>query len=72
MQLILVSLPYRFTLLSNVAMGEKDMTKFHYPIDLHYSQTYTLSGIKESVFHYPIDLHYSQTPQIRENDLLSL
>ena len=34
---------------------------FHYPIDLHYSQTVVETAVKEKKFHYPIDLHYSQT-----------
>ena len=35
--------------------------EFHYPIDLHYSQTHTLTFPSSFQFHYPIDLHYSQT-----------
>ena len=34
---------------------------FHYPIDLHYSQTWNKIIPHKGVFHYPIDLHYSQT-----------
>ena len=37
------------------------MAKFHYPIDLHYSQTRVLLARFWVEFHYPIDLHYSQT-----------
>ena len=34
---------------------------FHYPIDLHYSQTAPEFWLTRKQFHYPIDLHYSQT-----------
>ena len=37
-----VSLPYRFTLLSNEAIENYNAKQFHYPIDLHYSQTSNL------------------------------
>ena len=56
-----VSLPYRFTLLSNNHCLRAIFEQFHYPIDLHYSQTRTTSPKKDLAFHYPIDLHYSQT-----------
>ena len=35
--------------------------RFHYPIDLHYSQTADSRSRYCGEFHYPIDLHYSQT-----------
>ena len=38
----IVSLPYRFTLLSNQRKSIDHDTEFHYPIDLHYSQTSNL------------------------------
>ena len=38
-----------------------ELAKFHYPIDLHYSQTEPMEDLEEIRFHYPIDLHYSQT-----------
>ena len=56
-----VSLPYRFTLLSNTKDNNVSGLRFHYPIDLHYSQTKSEKKFKEVEFHYPIDLHYSQT-----------
>ena len=56
-----VSLPYRFTLLSNEAIENYNAKQFHYPIDLHYSQTGIKFSIQNLPFHYPIDLHYSQT-----------
>ena len=37
-----VSLPYRFTLLSNRILQAAGIPKFHYLIDLHYSQTSNL------------------------------
>ena len=37
--------------------------EFHYPIDLHYSQTCSGGVVGVLSFHYPIDLHYSQTAQ---------
>ena len=60
-RLLSVSLPYRFTLLSNDKCGNKFCYLFHYPIDLHYSQTGSYSVNPSPKFHYPIDLHYSQT-----------
>ena len=39
---------------------------FHYPIDLHYSQTIYDADYKQVEFHYPIDLHYSQTSNSRK------
>ena len=37
---IIVLLPYRFTLFSNDVIINKNIIKFYYLIDLHYSQTY--------------------------------
>ena len=39
----------------------KYLDEFHYPIDLHYSQTLLHHLTLSQLFHYPIDLHYSQT-----------
>ena len=36
---------------------------FYYLIDLHYSQTATISEPEQAEFYYLIDLHYSQTEQ---------
>ena len=38
--------------------------KFHYLMDLHYSQTTVMRVTRSCEFHYLMDLHYSQT--IRE------
>ncbi len=62
-----VSLPYRFTLLSNDVVIPESMLEFHYPIDLHYSQTDYGYILVDRKFHYPIDLHYSQTEKISES-----
>ncbi len=35
--------------------------RFHYLMDLHYSQTVTSNGDDKRTFHYLMDLHYSQT-----------
>ena len=61
-----VSLPYRFTLLSNDVVIPESMLEFHYPIDLHYSQTDYGYILVDRKFHYPIDLHYSQTSNSRK------
>ena len=37
----LVSLPYGFTLFSNVLYERNKKAQFHYLMDLHYSQTFT-------------------------------
>ena len=56
-----VSLPYGFTLFSNKTNMTLCTQKFHYLMDLHYSQT-TIHIIKARLlFHYLMDLHYSQT-----------
>ena len=44
------------------------MSAFHYPIDLHYSQTSCQNQLFPTEFHYPIDLHYSQTHLLRYRD----
>ena len=56
-----VSLPYRFTLFSNIIERTYKLEQFHYLIDLHYSQTTHFSPKSALQFHYLIDLHYSQT-----------
>ena len=35
--------------------------KFHYLMNLHYSQTSVSAGLSRSSFHYLMNLHYSQT-----------
>ena len=35
-----------------------------YPIELHYSQTISLSSDPGTLLDYPIELHYSQTLEI--------
>ena len=37
------------------------MFMFYYLMKLHYSQTKTLVGCKETLFYYLMKLHYSQT-----------
>ena len=56
-----VSLPYGFTLFSNKTAQKVCRGKFHYLMDLHYSQTAV--GLRHWClkFHYLMDLHYSQT-----------
>ena len=56
-----VSLPYGFTLFSNYFCIFNSAGKFHYLMDLHYSQTSNLLLIVGFTFHYLMDLHYSQT-----------
>ena len=67
----IVSLPYRFTLLSNYRYVSHVCVLFHYPIDLHYSQTRHLCAKESRRFHYPIDLHYSQTGSVNTCPLAS-
>ena len=57
-----VLLPYRFTLFSNDEEIKVAITEFYYLIDLHYSQTISVSPLYVMAFYYLIDLHYSQTP----------
>ena len=57
-----VSLPYGFTLFSNEPIRVVIHLLFHYLMDLHYSQTATLTSSSSFMFHYLMDLHYSQTP----------
>ena len=57
----LVSLPYGFTLFSNVTSDTAKELQFHYLMDLHYSQTLFLFVRPFFLFHYLMDLHYSQT-----------
>ena len=47
------------------------LSEFHYPIDLHYSQTLRKIMRQTTVFHYPIDLHYSQTTSEEAEKALS-
>ena len=56
-----VLLPYRLTLLSNSLFKGNRPQWFYYPIDLHYSQTTSVTPFICGRFYYPIDLHYSQT-----------
>ena len=35
--------------------------RFHYLMDLHYSQTKNVKRLRRAKFHYLMDLHYSQT-----------
>ena len=67
-----VSLPYRFTLLSNCFLLFQFCPLFHYPIDLHYSQTVGMVSVSKSLFHYPIDLHYSQTSNLRKRPAIAV
>ena len=48
--------------------------KFHYLMDLHYSQTVTIADVDGLKFHYLMNLHYSQTVffQIRRYYMVSL
>ena len=57
----LVSLPYGFTLFSNSIVRHIRHGKFHYLMDLHYSQTLMCLLNRGFKFHYLMDLHYSQT-----------
>ena len=45
---------------------------FHYPIDLHYSQTLYACKALFALFHYPIDLHYSQTSNLRKRPAIAV
>ena len=56
-----VSLPYGFTLFSNIEGNFARFEAFHYLMDLHYSQTKIIHFIVAARFHYLMDLHYSQT-----------
>ena len=56
-----VSLPYGFTLFSNVVPATMNTKRFHYLMDLHYSQTAIFPSFRPASFHYLMDLHYSQT-----------
>ena len=56
-----VSLPYGFTLFSNLVNGCLHFHLFHYLMDLHYSQTCFHRSCGIYRFHYLMDLHYSQT-----------
>ena len=58
----IVLLPYRFTLFSNIPWVTAEHVPFYYLIDLHYSQTISVSPLYVMAFYYLIDLHYSQTP----------
>ena len=57
-----VSLPYGFTLFSNLLFNLICWIRFHYLMDLHYSQTCFFLLWWLGLFHYLMDLHYSQTP----------
>ena len=59
---LLVSLPYGFTLFSNLYLLCILQCPFHYLMDLHYSQTAAVGFATVCLFHYLMDLHYSQTP----------
>ena len=56
-----VSLPYEFTLFSNKKYGFHSVQKFHYLMNLHYSQTAVEEAAENYKFHYLMNLHYSQT-----------
>ena len=56
-----VSLPYGFTLSQTVVCSGSKVQKFHYLMDLHYSQTDDDTYTGQIAFHYLMDLHYSQT-----------
>ena len=58
---VIVLLPYKFTLLSNADILTRKVSRFYYPINLHYSQTTSLKRVLRRTFYYPINLHYSQT-----------
>ena len=58
---MIVSLPYGFTLFSNNNVQNEKAERFHYLMDLHYSQTGGRRQIAHGKFHYLMDLHYSQT-----------
>ena len=57
----MVSLPYEFTLFSNPRVNAITARKFHYLMNLHYSQTVSYNIIRRAGFHYLMNLHYSQT-----------
>ena len=57
----IVLLPYRFTLFSNAVYIALTIFEFYYLIDLHYSQTVSVTDANGNLFYYLIDLHYSQT-----------
>ena len=63
-RMLFVSLPYGFTLFSNKTAQKVCRGKFHYLMDLHYSQTYAFIDRVEYMFHYLMDLHYSQTKSV--------
>ena len=56
-----VLLPYGFTLFSNYLNITSTQTMFYYLMDLHYSQTQSMTGWVKQPFYYLMDLHYSQT-----------
>ena len=58
---LVVSLPYGFTLFSNSVQILRKAIRFHYLMDLHYSQTAFFKKSSACLFHYLMDLHYSQT-----------
>ena len=65
----MVSLPYGFTLFSNIALLAWKKAEFHYLMDLHYSQTILGDKSDRPTFHYLMDLHYSQTSGCRHHTI---
>ena len=58
---VIVSVPYKITLLSNSWCRIIRDSRFQYLIKLHYSQTMYMDKVNSYLFQYLIKLHYSQT-----------
>ena len=57
----MVLLYSEFTLLSNNVLGDDKLVKFYCILNLHYSQTFSLSINLPAQFYCILNLHYSQT-----------